>query len=63
MKEPGIRITMSPRLVGIAATAAKCGITPVHLRYVMRGERRASPRLRKALTALGVTRRLDGEKI
>lgn len=63
MKAKGIVVVMAPRMAGIGAVAAKCGVTSVHLRYVMKGERKASVRLRRALWKIGVTHRLDGEAI
>ncbi len=61
MKEPIIQI--KPRLAGLEACARKCGVSAVHIRYVMRGERNPSARLRKALRACGVTKRLDGTEL
>lgn len=56
-------IEIKPRIAGLAACARKCGVTPVHVRYVLKGERKPSARLRQALRACGVTTRLDGEAI
>lgn len=56
-------IEIKPRIAGLAACARKCGVTPVHVRYVLKGERKPSARLRRALRACGVTTRLDGEAI
>ena len=61
MNSPLIQI--KPRIAGLTACARKCGISPIHLRYVMKGERNASARLRRALRACGVTKRLDGTDI
>lgn len=60
-REPMIQI--KPRIAGVVACARKCGVTPVHIRYVMKGERKPSARLRRALRACGVTKRLDGSEI
>ena len=56
-------IQIKPRITGVAACARKCGVTPVHIRYVLKGERKPSARLRRALRACGVTKRLDGSDI
>lgn len=56
-------IEIKPRIAGLAACARKCGVTPVHLRYVMKGERNPSRRLARKLAALGVKARLDGSPI
>lgn len=58
MKEP--MIVIKQRLAGVNACARKCGVTPEHIRYVMKGQRKPSARLRRALHACGVTKRLDG---
>ena len=56
-------IQIKPRIAGVIACARKCGVTPVHIRYVLKGERNPSARLRLALRACGVTKRLDGTEI
>ena len=56
-------IEIKPRIAGVSACARKCGVTPVHIRYVLKGERKPSARLRRALRACGVTKRLDGSDI
>ena len=61
MKEP--MIVIKQRLAGVSSCARKCGVTPVHIRYVLKGERKPSARLRRALRACGVTKRLDGSDI
>ena len=61
MKEPMMQIKQ--RLAGVKACARKCGVTPEHIRYVMKGQRQPSARLRRALRACGVTKRLDGTEI
>ena len=61
MKEPMIQIKQ--RLAGVSACARRCGVTPEHIRYVMKGQRKPSARLRRALRACGVTKRLDGSEI
>lgn len=62
MKE-AVTIVVMPRLAGLGAVARRCGCTPVHLRYVMKGERNPSRRLARKLAALGVKARLDGSPI
>ena len=56
-------IEIKPRIAGVTAAARKCGVTPVHIRYVLKGERKPSARLRRALRACGVTKRLDGQDL
>lgn len=56
-------IEIKPRISGLNACARKCGVTPVHVRYVLKGERKPSVRLRRALRACGVTKRLDGTEL
>ena len=61
MQEPMIQI--KPRIAGLAKAARRCGCTPIHLRYVMKGERNPSAKLRAKLRRIGVTKRLDGSEI
>lgn len=63
MKATKPMLEIKPRLTGLNKVAQICGVSAVHVRYILKGERRPSGRLRDALRACGVTKRLDGKRI
>ena len=48
------------RCFGIAATARAIGCHPIHLTYIMHGQRKPSERLARRLARLGITTTVDG---
>ena len=63
MQEATITVTATPRMRGICAAAKRCGVSRIHLAYIMRGQRNPSAKLRAKLRRIGVTKRLDGSEI
>ena len=57
-----LKTVTTRRCFGINATARAIGCHPIHLTYIMHGQRKPSDTLRRRLARLGVTCTVDGKE-
>ena len=57
-----LKTVTTRRCFGIAATARAIGCHPIHLTYIMHGQRKPNDTLRRRLARMGITCTVDGEE-